>query len=214
MGRYLTKGIKMGCLMAGLSLFLFLTGTAFAATETESTEPSDKAIEISEKMLTKAMDMFMSVIWSIEKDESLSRDEKIAKAKKFTKVVRWGPEKKDPFFMFTGQMKAIVCVYQPHHEGKDMMTFEDLKGDLPFVKIAAVTKKSQQGMVNHLWPRYEGQLPVPVTSLARLFKPWNIVFFNMAFLDTIEAYEQDDPNLVFLLNDDFPIAPAHSTGND
>lgn len=175
--------------MVCLCVFLFMTGITFAATETDSTEPSDKAIEISEKALTKAMDMFMSVIWSIEKDESLSFEEKIAKAKKFTKVVRWGPELKDSFSMLTDQMKAIVFVWHPQLEGKDLMTFKDLKGKLIFAEISEVTKKSQQGMVNHLWTRYDGQLQVPVTSLARLFKPWNIVFINMAYWDTIEAYE-------------------------
>lgn len=190
MGRYLGNGKKIGRFIVCLCVFLFMTvtGTTFAATDTDSTEPSDKAIEISEKALTKAMDMFMSVIWSIEKDESLSFEEKIAKAKKFTRVVRWGPELNDVFSMVTDQMKALVFIYQPQLEGKDLMTFKDLKGTMVFRAIAEVIKKEQQGMVNHLWPRYEGLLPVPVTSLARLFKPWNIVFINMAFLDTIEAY--------------------------
>ncbi len=131
----------------------------------------------------------MSVIWSIEKDESLSFAEKIAKAKKFATVVRWGPELKDPFFMMTDQMKALVFVYQPHFVGKDMMVWKDPKGKLAFAEMFEVIRESQQGMINYLWPRYEGLLPVPVTSLARLFKPWNIVFFNMAFWDTIEAYK-------------------------
>ena len=188
MGHHLENGKKIGRFMVCLCVFLFMTGTTFAATDTDSTEPADKVIEISEKALAKAMDMFMSVIWSIEKDESLSFEEKIAKAKKFTKVVRWGPELNDAFSMLTDQMKAIVFVYHPQLEGKDLMTLKDLKGKLVFAEIAEVTKKSQQGMVNHLWTRYEGQFQVPVTSLARLFKPWNIVFINMAYWDTIETY--------------------------
>lgn len=213
MGRYLGNGKKIDGFMVCLCVFLFMIGTTFAATDTDSTEPSGKAIEISEKALTKAMDMFMSVIWSIEKDESLSFEEKIAKAKKFTKVVRWGPELKDPFFMITDQGKALVFVYQPHFVGKDMMGWKDPKGKLVFAEMFEGIKKSQQVMVNHLWPRYKGLLPVPVTSLARLFKPWDIVFFNMAFLDTIEAYEIPEIDLYvpLLLKPNWP-PPGSPTG--
>ena len=62
MRRYRGNGKRIGRIMICLFVFLFMTGTTFAATETDSTEPSEKNIEIYQRTLKNLMDNNIIVI--------------------------------------------------------------------------------------------------------------------------------------------------------
>ncbi len=198
--------------MICLSVFLFMAGTTFAATETDSTELSESNIEIYQRVLKTAMDKVFSVIESIEKDESLSLEEKKQKVLKFIKVVRYGPEKKDYFWLNDIQAKMLMDPYLPDLVGKDLMSFKDPSGKKIFVEILKVIREKGEGYVQYLWQRYEGKLPVPKVSLVRLYKPWDWIVGTGLYLDTIEAYEVPEIELIIPLGSDAPLAPVDTGG--
>ena len=154
-----------------------------------------------------AMDQVFSVIESIEKDESLSLEEKKQKVLKFIKVVRYGPEQKDYFWLNDIQAKMIMDPYLPDLVGKDLMSFEDPSGKKVFVEILKVIREKGEGYVQYLWQRYEGKLPVPKVSLVRLYKPWDWIVGTGIYLDTIEAYGEPEVELFIPLGLE-PFAPT------
>ena len=214
MRRYQENGKRIGRIMVCLCVFFLMTGTTFAATETDSTEPSETTIDIYQRTLKLVMDQIFSVIESIEKDESLSLQEKKRKVIKFLKVVRYGPEKKDYFWLSDIQAKMIMDPYLPDLVGKDMISFKDPNGKEVFVEILKAIRKFREAYVNYLWPRYEGKLPVPKVTLVRLFKPWDWIVGTGLYLDTIEAYEEPPELFIPLSLEPLdPIAPASNVGS-
>lgn len=185
---------------SGKTVVGFITGLcaviffAVTVTATEASSPADEPQEpVPEYRMTlkKAMDKLFSELESIRKEE-IGPEEKRQKAIEFIKVVRYGPEQKDYFWINDMQGKMIVDPYLPDLEGKDLSNFKDQNGKEIFAEFIKVCREKGQGFVDYLWPMYEGKRPVPKISLVRLFKPWGWIIGTGVYLDIIEAYEMPE----------------------
>ncbi|MDQ7033007.1 MAG: cache domain-containing protein [Desulfonauticus sp.] len=155
----------------------------------EIDDSSQKQEPAYQATLQKVMNRVFSELESIEKEKGLSPEEKQQKAKDFIKIVRWGPEKKDYFWINDLQGKMLMDPYIPDLAGKDLMNFKDQNGKEVFAEIIKICREKEQGYVDYFWPRYEGKKPVQKVSLVRLFKPWGWAIGTGVYSDTIEAYE-------------------------
>lgn len=211
--KFAKKKGKAGALIAGLwavTLFAVTIGVLslligkVSATETstvylaintdkgtgdEIDDSSQKQKPAYQATLQKAMNRVFSELESIEKEKGLSPEEKQLKAKDFIKIVRWGPEKKDYFWINDLQGKMLMDPYIPDLVGKDLSDFKDQNGKEIFVEFSKICREKEQGYVDFFWPRYEGKKPVQKVSLVRLFEPWGWIVGTGVYLDTIEAYE-------------------------
>lgn len=177
--------------IASLCVVIFF---AVTVTATESSSPANEPQEpVPEYRMTlkKAMDKLFSELESIRK-EGIGLEEKRQKAIEFIKVVRYGPEQKDYFWINDMQGKMIMDPYIPDLAGKDLSNFKDQNGKEIFAEFIKVCREKEQGFVDYLWPMYEGKRPAPKTSLVRLFKPWDWIIGTGVYLDIIEAYEMPE----------------------
>lgn len=201
--KFVKKGKKAGALIAGLlavTLFgvLSLLIEKVGATETLP-EPAYQAT------LQQVMNRVFSELESIEKEKDLSFEEKQQKAKDFIKIVRWGPEKKDYFWINDDQGKMLMDPYVPDLVGKDLSDFKDQNGKKVFVEFIKICREKEQGFIDYFWPRYEGKKPVQKVSLVRLFKPWGWILGTGVYLDTIEAYEIPEVRFYILGTEELPL---------
>ena len=193
--KFAKKGEKARALIAGLlavSLFgvLSLLIEKVSATETLPEQAYQATLQ-------KVMNRVFSELESIEKEKGLGLEEKQQKAKDFIKIVRWGPEKKDYFWINDDQGKMLMDPYVPDLVGKDLSDFKDQNGKAVFVEFIKICREKEQGFIDYFWPRYEGKKPVQKVSLVRLFKPWGWIVGTGVYSDTIEAYEIPEVRLYF-----------------
>ena len=189
--RFAKKGKNAGVLIAGLwavTLFAVTIGVfSLLVEKVSATETSPE--QAYQTTLKKAMDRIFSELESIEKEKGLGFEEKQQKAKDFIKIVRWGPEKKDYFWINDFQGKMLMDPYIPDLVGKDLSDFKDQNGKKIFIEFIMICREKEEGFIDFFWPRYEGKKPVQKVSLVRLFKPWGWIVGTGVYLDTIEAYE-------------------------
>jgi len=193
--KFAEKEKKARALIAGLlavSLFgvLSLLIEKVGATETLPEQAYQATLQ-------KVMNRVFSELESIEKEKGLGLEEKQQKAKDFIKIVRWGPEKKDYFWINDDQGKMLMDPYVPDLVGKDLSDFKDQNGKAVFVEFIKICREKEQGFIDYFWPRYEGKKPVQKVSLVRLFKPWGWIVGTGVYSDTIEAYEIPEVRLYF-----------------
>ena len=193
--KFAEKEKKARALIAGLlavSLFgvLSLLIEKVSATETLPEQAYQATLQ-------KVMNRVFSELESIEKEKGLGLEEKQQKAKDFIKIVRWGPEKKDYFWINDDQGKMLMDPYVPDLVGKDLSDFKDQNGKAVFVEFIKICREKEQGFIDYFWPRYKGKKPVQKVSLVRLFKPWGWIVGTGVYSDTIEAYEIPEVRLYF-----------------
>lgn len=209
--KFAKKGEKARALIAGLlavSLFgvLSLLIEKVSATETLPEQAYQATLQ-------KVMNRVFSELESIEKEKGLGLEEKQQKAKDFIKIVRWGPEKKDYFWINDDQGKMLMDPYVPDLVGKDLSDFKDQNGKYVFVEFIKICREKEQGFIDYFWPRYEGKKPVQKVSLVRLFKPWGWIVGTGVYSDTIEAYEIPEVRLYFPMGtEELPLDGPASPG--
>jgi len=193
----------------------FLAVTFFAVSGMAADVASKTADESQKTMPTFMMAMedginkVFSVIESIEKEEGISPEEKMQRFIEFLKFVRYGPEKMDYFQIFDMQGRSVMDPYAPENVGKDFSNFKDLYGTQFFSEMLKVIRKTGQGFTEYLWSIYGGT-QVPVTSLARVYHPWDLIIVTSIGKKYIEAYEMPEATFVYLGTAGRELGPASS----
>ena len=86
--------------------------------------------------------------------------------------MRWGPEKKDYFWVNDIQGRMLMDPYIPDLEGKIMLGYEDPDGKRPIAEFIRIAEEQGGGFFDYyLWPKYEGKTPVPKIAFVGLFEP-------------------------------------------
>lgn len=156
--------------------------------QSDSNTPQ-KTLENYQLALKEAMDKIFGVLEDLEKRTDLTPAEKQRRAIEFLRIVRYGPEQKDYFWIHDLQGKMIMDPYIPDLVGKDLSDFVDANGVEVFAEAIKLSRSVGQGYFDYLWPKYEGKQAVPKVALVRLYGPWGWVIGTGIYRDTIEAYE-------------------------
>ena len=141
------------------------------------------------QQLKKEMNHVFKVLSGILKDDSLTEEQKQEKAKAFIRDYRYGPEKKDYFWINDLQGKMIIYPGLPDLEGQNVSGFRDAEGMLVFVEMVKTSLGKGEGAINYLWADIEGEAPEPKTAFVRLLKSWGWVIGTGFYLETIEAFD-------------------------
>jgi cache domain-containing protein len=141
------------------------------------------------QQLKKEMNHVFKVLSGILKDDSLTEEQKQEKAKAFIRDYRYGPEKKDYFWINDLQGKMIIYPGLPDLEGQNVSGFRDAEGMLVFVEMVKISLSEGEGAINYLWADNEGEAPDPKTAFVRLLKSWGWVIGTGFYLETIEAFD-------------------------
>ncbi|WP_022854469.1 methyl-accepting chemotaxis protein [Thermodesulfatator atlanticus] len=100
-------------------------------------------------------------------------------AKEAIRKLRYGPEKKDYFWINTDNPTKTIMImhpYKPALEGKDITSIADKKGTKLFKEMAEVAQKNGEGFVKYYWQYKDNKNDVESKlSFVKDFKPWGWV---------------------------------------
>jgi len=120
----------------------------------------------------------------------LKKDENQKKIKQgvlqLMKGLRYGPEKKDYFFINDLHPRLIMHPYKPELEGKDRTNNIDAKGKRYSMEFVKVVREKGGGFVDYYWSKYGKGDPQPKLSYVQLFKKWGWIIGTGIYIDDID----------------------------
>jgi methyl-accepting chemotaxis protein len=147
----------------------------------------EELMALKKEYLKSQVQTAMSILDAVVKDANLSSEEKQKQAFALVKVLRYGPESKDYFWINDLHPRMVMHPYKPEMDGQDLTDNKDPNGKKLFVEFARVGKESGEGFVDYLWPKYGADKPQPKLSFVKLFKEWGWVVGTGLYIDDIDA---------------------------
>ena len=147
----------------------------------------EKLMAVYKDQLQNAVNTAYSLLVAIEKDATLSLEERQQKAAEMVKALRYGPENKDYFWINDMHPRMIMHPYKPELDGQDLSENKDPNGKKLFVEFANVCRENGEGFVDYYWPKYGADKPQPKLSYVKLFKPWNWIIGSGVYMEVAEA---------------------------
>ncbi len=118
----------------------------------------------------------------------LTRDEAKRRAMDELRTFRYGPRRKDYFWVNDTQPVMVMHPYRPDLVGKDLSTFTDQQGTRPFVKFVDIVRKQGEGFVDYYWQWKDDPTRIePKTSFVKLYEPWGWIIGTGVYMEDVRA---------------------------
>ena len=118
----------------------------------------------------------------------LSRAEAQNRAILRIRNLRYGPEKKDYFWINDMVPRMIMHPYRTDLDGTDISGFQDSTGKHLFIEFVKVVRQQGAGYVNYLWQWKDDTVRVsPKMSYVKGFEPWGWIIGTGMYLDDVYA---------------------------
>ena len=115
----------------------------------------------------------------------LNKEEAQKRALTSLKSLRYGT---DGYFSVTNPNEVMLMhPFKAEMNGKKMTDFKDPAGNPLFVNITKAASKPEGGFVSYLWPKAGATDPVPKTSFALSYQPWEWILTTGVYMDDINA---------------------------
>jgi len=145
-----------------------------------------------EDQLQNAVDTAYSILVTVESESGLSLTEKKYKAMELIRVLRYGPENKDYFWINDEHPRMVMHPIKPQLEGNDLSKSKDPNGKRLFVEFVKACQSGGQGFVDYLWPKPGFEKPQPKLSYVKLFEPWGWIIGSGVYLEVAEERLKND----------------------
>ena len=155
--------------------------------EKQATAFREELLALKKEYLKSQVQTAMSILEVVAKDTSLSPEDRQKQVFALIKALRYGPDKKDYFWINDLHPRMVMHPYKPELDGQDLTENKDPNGKKLFVEFARVAKESGEGFVDYLWPKYGADKPQPKLSFVNLFKEWGWVIGTGLYIDDIDA---------------------------
>ena len=117
----------------------------------------------------------------------LSRTEAEARAISRLRMMRYGRQGKDYFWINDLKAMMIMHPYRSDLVGRNLMDYQDPNGKAMFAEMVQVAKDKGAGFVAYSWQRYDkSHEVVPKISYVRLYKPWGWVIGTGIYMADVE----------------------------
>lgn len=154
--------------------------------------------QFEQSLLKRKQEMIMELtqtIWSLvesyherELNGELSKEEAQKRAVLRIRELRYGPEKKDYFWINDMTPRMIMHPYRSDLDGKDISTFKDPNGKHLFVEFVRLVELQGAGFVDYMWQwKDEAERIVPKISYVKGFQPWGWIIGTGLYVDDIQA---------------------------
>ena len=102
------------------------------------------------------------------------------------RLLRYGPEGRDYFWINDLQPVLVMHPFRPDLEGRDVSAFADPNGKRLFKEFAEVAGRDGAGYVEYLWQQKDDPRRfVPKLSYVELFRPWGWIVGTGLYLDDV-----------------------------
>ncbi len=108
-------------------------------------------------------------------------------------------DEKEYFWINNMQHIMVMHPYKPELNGKNLENLKDPKGKRFFAEFVEVCEKNGEGFVDYMWPKHEGQEPVPKISYVKLFKPWGWIIGTGIYIDDLRQDERRVISIVLII---------------
>ena len=151
---------------------------------------------LENRMMTDKREMIRELTetaWSVldffrEKEMTgrLSENQARLQALASLRALRYGPEKKDYFWVNDMHPHLIMHPYRPDLEGKDISGFTDPNGKKLFVEFVKSVKTAGAGYVDYQWQWKDDPLRiVPKISYVKGFEPWGWIVGTGIYVEDV-----------------------------
>jgi PAS domain S-box-containing protein len=138
--------------------------------------------------LTRSAISVVAEYYAEEQAGTMTREQAQAEAAERVKLLRWGDEGKDYFWITDMTPVMIMHPYLPELDGQDLTTYQDEAGNYLFVDMVEVVQESGSGYVEYYW-QYKDDPTQIVQKLSYVeeFIPWEWVVGTGIYLDEVDA---------------------------
>ncbi len=196
--RYLNFPIRI-VLPAILTVFLFVATINFIILPAlEESYLARKREMICE--LTESAWSILSIFEGQERSGRMTHEEAQAQALSHIRNMRYGPQRKDYFWINDMHPRMVMHPYRLDLEGKDISKFKDTNGKCLFVEFVHEVRKYGAGYVDYMWQWNDnpGKI-VPKLSYVKGFEPWEWVIGSGIYTDEIRAEMAKSRHKVFII---------------
>ncbi len=138
--------------------------------------------------LTETTWSLLGTYYEREQNGELTRAEAQKRALLRIHNLRYGPEKKDYFWINDMVPRVIMHPYRPDLDGKDVSNFTDVNGKYLFVDFVKVVEQKGAGYVDYLWQWKDNPDKVsPKMSYVKGFAPWGWIIGTGLYIDDVSA---------------------------
>lgn len=107
---------------------------------------------------------------------------------KQVRMMRYGPEGKDYFWINDMNPIMVMHPYRPDLEGRDLTLFKDSEGNFPFMAMVETVLDTGSGYVNYYWQWKDTPRKVaPKISYVKRFPPWDWIVGTGIYTDDIQG---------------------------
>lgn len=154
--------------------------------------------QLEQSFLSRKKEMIHELtetVWSLlvsyherEISGELTREEAQLRAVLRIRTLRYGPEKKDYFWINDMVPRMIMHPYRTDLEGRDISTFEDPNGKRLFQEFVDVVRRQGAGYVDYLWQWKDDPKKIfPKVSYIKGFSPWDWVIGTGIYIEDVRA---------------------------
>ncbi|MFJ9451424.1 MULTISPECIES: methyl-accepting chemotaxis protein [unclassified Herbaspirillum] len=145
-------------------------------------------LEERKKDLINVAQVAMSTIkeyGELAKNGTMSKEEAQKTALARVKMMRYGTD--GYFSVSNSSAVTIMHPIKPELNGKDLTNFKDPAGNQVFVNISKAAASPQGGFINYIWPKVGSPDPVPKTSYAFRYEPWDWIVTTGVYMDDVNS---------------------------
>ena len=170
-----------------LTILLFVTAIFFVLLpQLEDSFHARKKEMIRE--LTETTWSLLGTYHERELSGELTRNEAQQRALLRIHKLRYGPEKKDYFWINDMEPRMIMHPYRTDLEGKNLADYQDSNGKYLFVEFVEIVQQQGAGYVDYLWQWKDD--PVKIArkkSYVKGFEPWGWIIGTGMYVDDVHV---------------------------
>jgi PAS domain S-box-containing protein/putative nucleotidyltransferase with HDIG domain len=138
------------------------------------------------KELTESTWSILAASEALEQSGELTRDQAQQRAVEMIRILRYGPERKDYFWINDMTPLMIMHPYRTDLNGKDIRDFMDPNNKKLFLEFVEVVKKEGAGYVEYMWQwKDDASRIVPKISYVKGFQPWGWIIGSGIYLNDV-----------------------------
>jgi len=143
-----------------------------------------------QSMLHELTNTAWSILDKYHRDESnllITFEEAQQKAIAKIEALRYGPDKKDYFWITDLTPSMIMHPYVHELTGKSLHDFSDPDGKRLFIEAVEIAKSSGEGFISYKWQlKDDSSHIVPKLSFVKKYEPWNWIIGTGIYLDDVQ----------------------------
>ncbi|CAN7607698.1 methyl-accepting chemotaxis protein [Trinickia sp. LjRoot230] len=178
----MTLNQKLGSMVAVLWLGLILIAVA-GVWQYRDSMLQDRRDQL--KALVEQGNSIAKHYYALSQQHVLSEEDARKKTLETLGAMRYG---QDGYFSINDS-KSVMLMHpiKPQLIGKDLSGFTDPAGNHLFLDIVKAASQEGGGYVSYMWSKPGSEKPVPKTSFALRFAPWDFVIVTGMYMDDVNA---------------------------